>query len=166
MRQCASKWWCIGCVSTNISYSNVTWWGQVTGQVIDGEWPKATTPAWSLNVVTPLLQCSYDSEQFSIVDFIVSFSRREGFRDEGARMSVPIQVKLSEYGTWCIFWSITFNLNWFSMVRHDEDLFFREVFFSSSNAFWHSSVHSNFQSFFNRTLSGLVISEKWCMRCW
>ena len=42
--ECVQKWWCIGYVSTNISYTKVRWWGQVIGQVMDGEWPEATTP--------------------------------------------------------------------------------------------------------------------------
>ena len=33
-------------------------------------------------------------------------------------------------------------------------------FFSSSNAFLHAGVHLNFTSFFKRSLSGFVISEK------
>ena len=49
------------------------------------------------------------------------------------------------------------GLVWSGIVKTGSSM---KRFFNSSNAFWQSVVHSNFWSFFKRSLRGLAISEK------
>ena len=49
------------------------------------------------------------------------------------------------------------GLVWSGIIRTGSSV---KCFFSSLNAFLHAGVHSNFTSFFKRSLSGFAISEK------
>ena len=48
-------------------------------------------------VVAPLFQGLDDSEEFPVVDVVVSFSRREGGRMVSTRVKVPVRILLHEY---------------------------------------------------------------------
>ena len=48
-------------------------------------------------VVAPLFQGLDDSEEFPVVDVVVSFSRREGGRMVSTRVKVPVSILLHEY---------------------------------------------------------------------
>ena len=51
----------------------------------------------SLEVMTPVIECMYDCQEFMIVNVIVPFSGREGLGEIGAGMKVTITILLHEY---------------------------------------------------------------------
>ena len=62
--------------------------------VEDGSWE------WgSLNVMLPGAEGANDTEEFSIVDLIVSFGRRKGLEKEGTRMPFIINIVLVKNST-------------------------------------------------------------------
>jgi len=46
----------------------------------------------SLDIMMPFGESTNDGQQFSVIDFIVSFGSRECFGDEGTWMSISISV--------------------------------------------------------------------------
>ena len=53
----------------------------------------------TIEVVLPRFQGTDDGEEFTVVDVIVSFGRRERLGEIGAWMPIPIGVGLKEDGT-------------------------------------------------------------------
>ena len=69
-------------------------------------------------VVTPLLQGLDDSEEFSVVDVIVSFGGGESGRVVSAWVKVSVGVLLHEYSPGGSKGSISHDEKWLGSVQH------------------------------------------------
>ena len=57
----------------------------------------------AMKVVVPRVQGVNDHEEFSVINVIVSFGRRERLGKVGARMPVPVVISLKKDGARCVF---------------------------------------------------------------
>ena len=57
----------------------------------------------TVEVVLPIFQGADDSEEFAIIDVVVSFCRGERLGKVGTWVPIPIGISLEEDGTRCIF---------------------------------------------------------------
>ena len=80
----------------------------------------------AMEVVSPRLQGMDDSEEFAVVDVIISFCRGERLGEVGAWVPVPIGIGLEKDGTRCVFRSIGSNGKGGGKIRKMEDRFGQE----------------------------------------
>jgi hypothetical protein len=85
--------------------------------------------------MSPFLQSAYNTKEFPVVDFVVSFGRGEGFGYERTRVPFSIAVELSEHGSRSIFGGVALDLKGSSLVWHDQDGFFGESFLEGFERF-------------------------------
>ena len=114
----------------------------------------------SLDVMAPFFQGAYDSQQFSIIDFVISSVGEKVFEMKAHRCRSPLASSWDKTAPDAYFdasLSIWKGLVLSGIISTGSSV---KCFFSSSNASWHIWVHSNFTFFFRRSLSGFAISEK------
>ena len=83
-------------------------------------------------ILPPFGQGMYDGEKLAVVDVVVSFSRREGFREVCAGMEVSIQVLLHEYPSGGSKGGVGHDEKGFSMVGEGEYWLFEKGVFDFS----------------------------------
>ena len=71
----------------------------------------------------------YDSEEFLVIDVIISFGRGEGFREVSARVEISIGVLLHEYAAGGGKGGVGHDEEWFVVVGECEYWLFQERFF-------------------------------------
>ena len=80
-------------------------------------------------VMAPFFQGLDDCKEFSIIDIVVSFSRREGGRTISTRVEVSVKVLLHEYSSRGSERGISHDKEQFGSVRHSDHWCRQEHFF-------------------------------------
>ena len=79
-------------------------------------------------ILAPLRQRMYDRKEFSVIDIVVSFGGRKGFREVGARVEISVEVFLHEYTSGCGEGGVGHDKEGFVMIREREYWLFQERF--------------------------------------